>query len=714
MSKLILVDGYGMRVRFMIKAEQLSLFGGKAKVKQHVRVTRSGKVAQVKQHQRATKGSKGPAPKSPEHKKLLDTYLPPDGAYREMVEKWINDYSAGDLKIVEELLNHTDYAGEAGVDIRTRKGLDDLARRAGRTPGGGIDAYRAKSEADTAARRAKSEAEGPLSIGNYVIERIPGDDRWGLRSKAGSHYFMKVGPSYRKTLEQEAEKRHARDEKTRMEIERAGPLPDAAAVVKEARTLQGITGLDLEWSGLPGSARVDSWGVSYGTGESSREGVIKRIAKAWKAVEKKRGKYRDRAKKLLSDVRRLESAGQWWASRGSIGDLEAALKWADEPPLAGLEEKAEAVLARTEKRRVDSWRKAEAMAEERVLEAKAQDVKPSSAPPPVGSATKFLGTSDTGHWDYWGNVESGHVYSVPTDPDSGRRSSLLGDIGDWKSLLGHNQTDLSLDGIHWVKDMNKGVASAIGSAVQRVGAHMRAGKSGVSMVKEHQRWRMGKAGGVEQHTREHDHGDYTISKNPGGYSVGYQKKSDGESYGISGEGTAHSKMDPQAGGGQRMLHKTEEQAKAAADKHHQAGAKASLSSGAARRKARVPGWGRGTGLNKAIVVRSLIPRGQPSMEAMNKAVDQVFIDARGDAAQPDEWQVGAYCCEYRPLEKGNIGVLTITAPDMSLPFHVVIPLASHRYKMANEAVRDLMAGRTPARGVYRARVLPNQRAGHGR
>ena len=73
-------------------------------------------------------------------------------------------------------------------------------------------------------------------------------------------------------------------------------------------------------------------------------------------------------------------------------------------------------------------------------------------------------------------------------------------------------------------------------------------------------------------------------------------------------------------------------------------------------------------------------------------------DARGVFA------IGSYRCRY--LRKaGGVGVLTIQAPSLPTPYHIVVKTWNESLERGREAVAAFKAGRAPARGVFRAATI---------
>ncbi len=119
-------------------------------------------------------------------------------------------------------------------------------------------------------------------------------------------------------------------------------------------------------------------------------------------------------------------------------------------------------------------------------------------------------------------------------------------------------------------------------------------------------------------------------------------------------------------------------------------------------------------MSKALNARILIrvgpatPKVDPEFEVLEKAVAHALQADLSPHAQNETWLLEGYTVEFRKAAHG-LGVLTIEGGGLAIPFHVIVAKASTRYRMAKTTVRDLSAGRTPQRGMYKARTATTVR-----
>ena len=77
---------------------------------------------------------------------------------------------------------------------------------------------------------------------------------------------------------------------------------------------------------------------------------------------------------------------------------------------------------------------------------------------------------------------------------------------------------------------------------------------------------------------------------------------------------------------------------------------------------------------------------------------------KGPDATVQKWEQQGYVFEFR---KGTVlGTLTITGPDLAMPYNVLCKNALDARRRAREVVAQLRKGQVPKRGVYRLGELP--------
>lgn len=90
------------------------------------------------------------------------------------------------------------------------------------------------------------------------------------------------------------------------------------------------------------------------------------------------------------------------------------------------------------------------------------------------------------------------------------------------------------------------------------------------------------------------------------------------------------------------------------------------------------------------------------------AVDMAYTTAPAPAAQ---WEQSGMQCAFR--QSGKLGVLSICGGDLPMDFHIAASSLRKAQQYADEAIADLLVGKTPERGIFRKMDVPQSRINRG-
>jgi len=750
----MLVDGYGMPVRILLKAEQLTLFGGgprEASVKGHTRTTKGGKVVPVKGHQRKTKGRaerKASAPRKPggqwgEPEVIKPTRhdLPEGwrfkGSNQREMEGTENGYTmrvfhqSGTLAAKPHTWAFMVYKDGKETQIGKAMTADGAVRKARRAAGehGGTSWDGGEKYADLLNEYyGPSQSTGAAKYRARISEWL---DHWAKNKTQARSLLdgVDMAPeaglqtNTRKQLDELARRLgyDSPDDPPRFaKLKKMGDEDLLAAYEKHGQDLAlTMMGMRVQSSGIAGpqwmlvDAKPDdivgkfkAWidvqkGEEKRKADPKRQASIKRVEKRVAKLEKMAGKHLPAKLDLIDDVvAQAYKDSEYVTKQDRQWGIEAEKYW----------DRIDAVKAR-----VRNWTEDFRRIQDGDLRVGDEVHAPDGSAMGGPRAAKLTVQHIHRNGDIVATTSKGKGGNYrPYNLKPGWIDKISIPVGGWGG--GHlrkgatmNLHTVTLWGDLRIHRLEKGLVSSF----------FRRGKSGVTQVKEHQRKDKPKAqpkhdwtqtqkieGGYEQHRMSHDHGDYHVTKYPGGWGTSYTHKDSNEGYHVDTGGEAVHKSDTPKLNASNTMHSTKEGAMVAAEKHHEGGAKAKVSDYVTRHRENVARVR--SKMDKGIVIKRLIPR--PTFELVKASAKAVFDrcdDVRGDAAT-ESWMVGSFLVEFKKSHRG-FSVLTITDDSLALPFHAVVPSEGGRYKLANDLVNDLQAGRAPKRGMFRAVAVPSTR-----